>query len=145
MNSRNPTVLILLLCTAFPAIAKDATFKGHVVLENGAPAVDAEVIVKDSWAGFLVMRERILFRTTTNDKGEFTTPKLKYRHTIDILIAGKPCGWLAANGRILDTDQVAPGIYNVTITLPTSKMCGNGLQPNNSFKPKLLRSGNGVA
>ena len=140
MICRNPRVLlILLLFVAFPAIAKDAAITGRVVLENGSPAVGAEVVVKDSWAGLFVMRERVLLRTTTNEKGEFVTPKLKYRHTIDILVMGKPCGWLAANGSILPTDQVEPGVYNLTITLLHTTRCISGQQPNNSFKPSPLR------
>ena len=140
MNRRIRTaLLILLLSAASPAVAKNATINGRVVMENGAPAVGAEVIVKDSWAGIFVMRERVLFRTTTNDKGEFVTPQLKYRHTIDILIMGRPCGWMAANGRIFDTDQVAPEIYSVTVRVLDTNKCNSGLQPNNSFKPSPLR------
>jgi hypothetical protein len=142
MNYRNPiAALIVLLTVSFPAIGKDATIRGRAVLDSGAPANGAEVIVKDSWAGFFVMRERVLYRTTTNEKGEFSTPKLKYRHTIDILIMGKPCGWLASNGTILATDQVALDSYNVTIKMPATKPCSARLQPNNSFKPNLLRGG----
>ena len=40
MNSRNPTVLMLLLCAAFPAIAKDATIEGRAVLEKPAVWLD---------------------------------------------------------------------------------------------------------
>ena len=140
MNCRNPTIaFIFLLAAAFPADANEVTIQGRAVIEGGAPAIGAEVIVKDSWAGFFVMRERVLFRTTTNENGEFSTPKLKYRHTIDILVMEKPCGWLATNWTLKATDQVAPGGYDVTIKLPDTKMCSTGQQPNNSFKPSPLR------
>ena len=118
MHHRIRTALLALaLLAAGSAFAKDATIMGRVSLESGDPAVGAEIIVKDSWAGIFTMRERELFRTKTNEHGEFSVPRIKYRHTIDILILGKQCGWLAANSRILDTDQSAPGIYSVKIDL----------------------------
>lgn len=128
----------LALFATGPALAKDATISGRILLKSGTPAAGAEIIVKDSWAGLFVMRERELLRVRANELGEFSLPPIKYRHTIDILIPGKPCGWHTGNGRLLDSDQTAPSVYNVTIVL-MDKECSGRVQPNNSFKPNPLR------
>ena len=118
MNRRIQIFLFTVaLCATGAALAKDATITGRIVLKSGVPAAHAEIVVKDSWAGLFAMRERELLRAKTNEFGEFSLPPIKYRHTIDILILGKPCGWWTGNGRIADSDRSAPGIYNVTIVL----------------------------
>jgi hypothetical protein len=131
-------LLALFVLAAAPALAKDATIRGRIILKSGVPAAGAEMIVKDSWAGFFMMREREIFRTRANEVGEFSLPPIKYRHTIDILIPSKPCGWFTGNATILDSDRSHDGIYDVTIEL-LDKPCNREVQPNSSFKPTPLR------
>ena len=132
MNHRTQTIFfVFVLFATGSALAKEATISGRAVLKSGVPAAGAEIIVKDSWAGLFVMREKVLFRTRTNELGEFSVPPIKYRHTLDFLIVGKPCSWWTGNGRVSDADQSAPGVYHVTFVL-LDDSCGGGPAPPTS-------------
>lgn len=123
----------LIIAAALPfliaaASGKVITVRGKVTLDNGQVAPEVEVIIKDSWAGFLAMREREIMRVMTNAKGEFFVEGLRYQHTLDLLVVGKRCRWLAANGRVRPEDRGSDGVYNVNIVLLSSD-CASSLNP----------------
>ena len=96
---------------------KVITMRGKVALDNGQPVPGAEIIIKDSWAGFLTMRERELTRVTTDAEGGFFVQGLRYRHTLDLLVPGRTCAWWTTNGVVMPEDRGADGIYYVNIVL----------------------------
>lgn len=104
------------------AAGKVITMRGKVTLDNGQPVAGAEIIIKDSWAGFLSMRERELMRVVTDAKGDFYVKDLRYRHTLDLLVPERECA-LATNGVVVPENRGSDGIYNVKIVLPRKKKC----------------------
>lgn len=117
----------VIVVTALPfllaaASGKVITMRGKVTLDNGQPVPGAEIIIKDSWAGFLSMRERELMRVTTDAEGEFFVEGLRYRHTLDLLVPERACA-LATNGVVMPENRGADGIYNVKIVLPRKMKC----------------------
>ena len=102
---------------------KVITMRGKVALDNGQPVPGAEIIIKDSWAGFLTMRERELLRVTTDAEGEYFVEGLRYRHTLDLYVPKRTCDWWGGHGTPLPEDRGDDGIYNVNIVL-LRKECG---------------------
>ena len=107
------------------ASGKVIAVRGKVTLDNGQPVPDAEIIIKDSWAGFLSMRERELMRVTTDIEGNFFVKAVRYRHTLDLHILGKPCAWWGRHGTPLPDDHDGDGVYNVNIVLLRKECAGN--------------------
>ena len=104
------------------AVAKRVTVEGVVVLTDGRPAAHAEIIIKDSWAGLLVMRERELARVRTDSEGRFAV-ELRYRHTLDFYVPSRECGWWTGNQRITPGDRGDDGIYRPRFVLLADDDC----------------------
>lgn len=113
----NATLVAALPFLLAATSGKVITLRGKVTLDNGQPVPGAEIIVKDSWAGFLRMRERELTRVTTDAEGAFFVESLRYRHTLDLLVPGRACTWWTTNGVVMPEDRGADGIYHVSIVL----------------------------
>ncbi len=116
------TVLAALPFLLAAASGKVITMRGKVTLDNGQAVPGAEIIIKDSWAGFLSMRERELMRVTTDSEGGFFVEGLRYRHTLDLLVPERECA-LATNGVVVPENRGADGIYHVKIVLPRKMKC----------------------
>ena len=113
----NATLVAALPLLLAAASGKVVTVRGKVTLDNGQPVPGAEIIIKDTWAGFLTMRERELVRVTTDAEGGFFVEGVRYRHTLDLHILGKSCAWWGRHGTPLPEGRGKDGIYNVNIEL----------------------------
>lgn len=112
-------LLLIAMTTGALAMASGniATIEGVVVLTTGEPARNAVLIVKDSWAGALSMKEREITRLTTDNEGRFFLKNIAYRHTLDLLVMGKDCMWFTGNDTITPEQRGKDGVYRIRIEL----------------------------